>query len=298
MLKEMPQTVLLTGASVGLGLALAKQLLPLPEYRLILTARASSLQRFALEGMEESERVWLRALDVTDPLQREMVVAEAEDRWGGVDILINNAGVSYRAVVEHVTEKDRLEQLNINYRAPMELIRRVLPTMREKRQGRIINVSSAAGMMAMPTMAVYSASKFALEGATEALWYETKPWGIKVTLVQPGFMRSTGFQKVRFTESSCQSMEDGTEAYSSYYRYMSPFIEKVMGMTWATPEKVASKILRTMKRRNPPLRVRATPDVVLFTLMRRWLPDFLYHFILYHNLPYVKHWVEPPKKKH
>ena len=89
--------------------------------------------------------------------------------------------------------------MDVNFRSPMELTRLVLPGMRAKRAGRIITVSSVGGMMAMPTMAAYSASKFALEGAHEALWYEVRPWGIRVSLVQPGFVHSDGFQKVRYT---------------------------------------------------------------------------------------------------
>lgn len=260
-----------------------------------MTARARSLQRFAEEGIVENHRIWLRPLDVTAPDEREDVVREAELHWGGVDILINNAGIAMRAVVEHVTEADRLAQMDINFRSPMELVRRVLPGMRKKRAGRIINVSSAAGMMAMPTMAVYSASKFALEGATEALMYEALPWGIKVSLIQPGFIRSPSFNNVRFTEKSCRSMEDGTEAYSNYYRYMSPFIEKMMGWTWSTHERVARKIVRTMERRSPPLRVRATPDFWLFLMMRRLLPRRVYHAILFHNLPHIRKWVPSPE---
>lgn len=291
-----PQTVLITGASVGLGLALTKQLLPRHEYRLILTARRSSLQRFAKEGIEENERIWLRPLDVTCAAERKAIVQEAEEHWGGVDILVNNAGIAYRAVVEHVTEEDRLRQMDINFRSPMELTRLILPGMRAKRRGRVINVSSAAGMMAMPTMAVYSASKFALEGATEALYYETKPWGIKVTLLQPGFINSSSFQNTRFTDSSCKSLEDGTDAYSSYYRFMGPFIERVMRWTWATPEKVAAKIVRVMRQNSPPLRVQATPDVLIFSMLRRFLPQRLYHAILYHNLPHIRDWVPRIKK--
>lgn len=285
------KTVLLTGASTGLGLALAKLLLPMTSYRLVLTARESSLVRFAQEGIEESERVWLRALDVRDREQQDQVVSEIEAHWGGVDILINNAGIAYRAVVEHVTEDELLAQMDINFRAPMALAKRVMPGMREKRAGRIINVSSAAGMMAMPTMAAYSASKFALEGATESLMYEARPWGIKVSLIQPGFIRSTSFKNVRFTEGSCQSMKAGTEAYSRYYRYMEPFISKLMGMTWATPERVAKRIIRTMTQSRPAFRIRATPDVWLFMFMRRFLPQRLYHMMLYYGLPHIGEWV-------
>jgi len=286
--------VLLTGASAGLGLAITQQLMPHREYRLILTARESSMGRFANEGIHETDRIMLRALDVTSADQRERVVREAHDAWGGVDILINNAGLTYRAVFEHIREDDRLRQMDVNFRSPTELARLVLPGMRAKRQGRIINISSAAGLMAMPTMGAYSASKFALEGATEALWYEAKPWGVKVSLVQPGFINSKGFEHVKYTSESCASLRDGTEAYSCYYRNMAPFIEAMMHRTWATPEKVARIVLRTIRRRHPPLRIQATWDVRVFSLMRRFLPQRLYHWVLYRNLPSIRSWV--PKK--
>ena len=100
------ETVLVTGASTGLGLALARLLVREPRYRLVLTARASSLGRFAAAGIYEGERVMLRALDVTVAREREAVVAEINERWGGVEVLVNNAGVAYRAVVEHVREAE------------------------------------------------------------------------------------------------------------------------------------------------------------------------------------------------
>lgn len=109
--------------------------------------------------------------------------------WGGVDVLVNNAGISYRAVVEHTDHEDRAHQMDVNFRAPMEMIRHVLPDMRRKRRGKIINVSSVGAMMAMPTMAPYSASKFALEGASESLWYEVRPFGIHVSLVQKSVLQ-------------------------------------------------------------------------------------------------------------
>ncbi len=108
-------------------------------------------------------------MDVTRPSEREAVVEEANQRVGPIDILINNAGVSYRSVVEHVSEQERLAQMNINFRSPMELIRLLLPRMRKRRSGRIINISSVGGMMAMPTMAAYSASKFAPRGRQRSL---------------------------------------------------------------------------------------------------------------------------------
>ena len=217
---------MITGASTGIGLATARALCG-TKYRVILTARQKSLPRFAAHAIEESARVRIRPLDVTNPEEREAVLAEAQRDWNGVDVLINNAGVSYRAVVEHVLEEERLAQMNVNFRSPMEMIRLVLPGMREKRRGRIITISSVGGMMAMPTMAAYSASKFALEGAHEALWYEVRPWGVRVTLVQPGFVHSDGFQKVRYTEQSDRSEQELAEPYHEHYVNMSPFLSLI-----------------------------------------------------------------------
>ncbi len=284
------EVVLLTGASSGLGLAIARRLIAEPRYRVILTARQSSLRRFAEAGIVESERVWLRPLDVTQEQERIAVVDEAESRWGGVDVLINNAGVAYRAVMEHVTERERLAQMGVNFRSPMELTRLVLPGMRNKLRGRIVNISSVGGMMAMPTMAVYSASKFALEGATESLWYEVRPWGIQVTLIEPGFIHSTSFQHVVFTELSRKSYCEGHEAYAAHYRFMGPFIARLMDLSRATPDTVARKVMRTIRRRRAPLRVSATLDAFIFSGMRRFFPRFLYHYALYALLPHVRSW--------
>lgn len=280
--------VLITGASTGIGLALARRLLATTDRDLVLTARRESLGRFERAGITESERVTLLALDVTSAADRRAVV-EALEETGGVDVLVNNAGVAYRAVVEHVREEDRLRQMNVNFRSPMELIRSVLPGMRARGAGRIINISSVSGMMAMPTMAVYAASKFALEGATEALWYEVRPFGIHVTLVQPGFVRSDGFTHVRSTELS-EGAQRGSDAYHAHYRHMSAFVARLMDRAWATPGSVARVVARTIARRRPPLRVLATPDAWFFHWLRRLLPRRAYHALLYRALPGIREW--------
>jgi len=287
--------VLITGASTGIGLAIARALIRTP-YRVILTARRSSLPRFALHSIGETERVRIRALDVTNSHERAAIIAEAERDWGGVDVLINNAGVSYRAVVEHVEEEEQLAQMDVNFRAPMELIRLVLPGMRARFHGKIITMSSVGGMMAMPTMAAYSASKFALEGAHEALWYEVRPWKISVSLVQPGFVDSNGFQKVRYTPQSGRSEHEMTEPYHDHYVNMSPFIGRLMKASSATPDSVAKVVLRTIRRKRPPLRVPATLDAMAFSFLRRVLPRTIYHWLLYKLLPNVDSWGPSPKR--
>lgn len=290
------QVVIITGASAGLGLAIARRAISTNDYLLVLTARPNSMGRFKEEGIIANENLLLRALDITSDQMRRELIDELEEQYGGVDILINNAGFTFRAVVEDVSEEERLQQMNTNFRSPMELIRLCLPGMRQKRKGKIINISSVGGQMAMPTMAVYSASKHALEGATESLWYELKPWNIKVTLVQPGFINSKGFEKVRKTDLSSISSEEVDSAYHQHYVNMEQFIERIMNLTPSTSETVANKVVSVMRAANPPLRVAGTWDAVFFKLMRRFIPQRIYHGILYHFLPNIGKW-GPTKKR-
>ncbi len=285
--------VLITGASAGLGLALSQALIARDRYRLVLTARERSLARFAAAGIGTSEHVMLWPLDVVQAHERAAAVAEVARRWGGVDVLVNNAGIAYRAVVEHVSEAEFIAQMTINYEAPMDLARRCLPHMRAQRRGRIINVSSVGGMMAMPTMAIYSASKFALEGATEALWYEVRPWNVRVSLVQPGFINSKSFENTVYTEESRFSAAHPDTPYAAHYRHMSGFIASMMRRVPSTQESVARRIVKTIERRNPPLRVPVTADARLFMFMRRFLPRRFYHWLLYRNLPSIRSWGPP-----
>lgn len=173
--------------------------------------------------------------------------------------------------------------------------------MREKRAGRIINVSSVGGMMAMPTMSLYSASKWALEGATESLWYEVLPWNIRVTLVEPGFIRSGSFQNTRATRGSLRASSSPGDPYHVHYTSMARLIEKLMTRKSASPpERVADVILRVMRRRRPPLRVPGTTDANYFYLLRRFLPRSLYHAMLYRGLPDIASWGPPdpdPKER-
>jgi len=282
--------VLLTGASTGIGLALARKLIAWQSGRIVLTARESSLHRFEREGLVESDRVWLRALDVTDSVQRKRVTDEIRERLGGVDVLINNAGIAFRSVTEQIDEEENLMQLDTNFLGPMDLTRLVLPQMREKRCGRVINISSVSGMMAMPTMGAYSGSKFALEGASESLWYEMKSWGVHVTLVQPGFIHSNSIRNVVVSKRAAEAMENESDPYHAVYVSMAPFIERLMAIARATPEDIADCVLHTLRQKNPRLRVFATIDARFFYLLRRILPRRFFHALLYRALPGVRDW--------
>lgn len=280
--------ILVTGCSSGIGLALARRLVKHPRYRVVITCRERSLAKLK-EKFTETDRFLMRAMDVTVATDRKHLIREINERWGGVNVLVNNAGISYRSVVEHMTEDDEHRQMETNYFGPLGLIRLVLPNMRAHGRGKIINISSVSGMMAMPTMASYSASKYALEGASEALWYETKPFGIDVCLIQPGFIHSDAFEHVIYTEQSRPEHSRFTP-YSDYYANMTPFVAKLMNLAWATPESVAALIERTIHRSDPPLWIPATFDAKVFYYIRRLLPRRIMLPILFACLPNARTW--------
>lgn len=282
--------VLVTGCSSGIGLALAHLLYTHYDYRVVITVRTKSLAA-TREIFKETDRFVIKTLDVTSEHDRGHVIHEIRKLWGGVDILVNNAGISYRAVIEHMTDKDEELQMATNYFGPMGMIRLCLPHMRATGRGKIINVSSVAGMLAMPTMASYSASKFALEGASESLWYEMRPFGVSISLVQPGFTHSNSFQNVYHTKLSEPTL-NWNGPYSDFYINMTPFVAKMMNMSLTTPEKIAKQILKTIKSENPPLWIPATLDATMFYYIRRLLPRRVLLPILYWFLPGARHWAK------
>ncbi len=280
--------VLITGCASGIGLALAEMMERQEGYRVVLTARAGSLTMLQ-EKFKESDRLIVRPLDVTAEEDRTVLVEEISSLWGGVNILINNAGISYRAVVEHMSAEEEQHQFATNYFGPVELIRAVLPHMRETGRGKIINVSSVSGMLAMPTMGSYSASKHALEGLSESLWYEVRPLGINVSMIQPGFVHSKSFQRVSLAKKT-KLVASATGLYADYYKNMTPFIERLMGLSLTTPEHIAKRILKVIQTENPPLWIPATLDAMFFYYIRRFVPRRILLSLLFAALPNVRAW--------
>ena len=140
--------------------------------------------------------------------------------------------------------------------------------------------------MAMPTMASDSASKFALEGANESLWYELKPWNIKVTLVRLGFINSLAFHKVFY--SSKRKETQGSSPYDSHYENMTQFVEKLIQRSPCNSESLAKAIFKVARAKRPLLRVPGTTEPRIFSFARRLLPRFLYRRLLCHFLPGIR----------
>lgn len=286
--KEYKKIVLVTGSSSGLGYELTRQLISKGSYRVIATAREKSIG-ILKQNFTESQDVLIRQVDLQEEEQFPTLINEICQLWGGVDVVINNAGVCYRSVVEHMDIESEMAQLKTNYLGPMALVRSVLPIMREQKYGRIINISSVSGMVSMPTMASYSASKRALEGASEALWYEARPYGISVTLVEPGFINSESFKRVVLSKKSEMSHRL-KGPHSEYYDSMAPFIEKLMKWSFATPDSIARKIIKVLESNTPPLRLPVTLDAQIFSILQKLLPSNLFHLLMFSLLPGTNKW--------
>ena len=258
---------------------------------MVITARRESLGKISQAGLIESDRFKIRSLDVTSREQRNQLIKAISVDWGGVDILVNNAGFAYRSVIEEMDNNAEQSQMATNYLGPLSLIRLVLPNMRAKGRGKIINVSSVSGMLAMPTMGSYSASKHALHGASEALWYELRPFGIDVSLVQPGFIRSKSFERTRYSRKS-DPLVSRFGDYSDFYTHMEPFVKKLMERSWVTSHDVAVVIYKVISKQRPRFVVPATPDAVIFYYLRKFMPRRFFLVFLYNMLPGARKWAK------
>lgn len=177
----------ITGCSTGLGHALAQTVLE-QGARVVLTAR--NPERLAELAARHSGRAHVLALDVTDEAAVKRAVAEAEAHFGKIDVLVNNAGYGYFAAIEEGEDEDIRQQFEANVFGLFSMTRQVLPGMRKRRSGHIVNVSSVGGLAAFALTGYYHASKFAVEGFSESLAIEGSPLGIKVTVVEPGRFRT------------------------------------------------------------------------------------------------------------
>src|SRR5258707_173448 len=177
------RTWLITGASSGLGYALAEYALQQGD-RVALGARSQAAMT-ALAARHPDKALAL-ALDVTNAEQRAAAVQQTEQRFGAIDVLVNNAGIDYIGAIEEQEERDYREIFEVNFFGAVSMLRLVLPGMRARKQGTIVNVSSMDGIASLPVNGFYSSSKFALEGLTESLWQEIEPIGLRAFLVEPG----------------------------------------------------------------------------------------------------------------
>jgi NAD(P)-dependent dehydrogenase (short-subunit alcohol dehydrogenase family) len=236
-------TWLITGCSTGLGRALARTVLA-HGHNAVVTARSeSALQEFSDEFADTALAV---TLDVTDRDRIREVVQQAQARFGGIDVLVNNAGYGYRAAVEEADDADIRLLFDTNFFGAVEMIKAVLPDMRAKRSGSIVNISSIGARISPAGSGYYSATKAALEGLSGSLHKELQPLGISVTTIEPGAFR-TDFAGRSLTQSATP-IEDYAETAGKRRKEN----DTVHGTQPGDPVKAAEAMLAMVESPNPP----------------------------------------------
>jgi len=189
-------TWLITGASSGLGYALAEYVLKQGDQVVLAARTLESMQNLAASFPDTALAL---ELDVVNPEQRKNAIQETETRFGSIDYLVNNAGIDFIGAVEEQDEADYRKIFEVNFFGAVALLRLALPGMRARRKGTIVNMSSMDGIASYAVNGYYSASKFALEGVTEALWQEIEPLGLEAVLIEPGSFRTGIETRTKFS---------------------------------------------------------------------------------------------------
>ncbi|PZT25733.1 short-chain dehydrogenase/reductase, partial [Stenotrophomonas maltophilia] len=229
--------------SSGFGRALAQQAL-LAGHRVVGTVR-NETDRQVLEALAPG-RAFGRLLDVTDTAAINALVADIETNIGSIDVLVNNAGYGHEGILEESTLAELRQQFEVNVFAPAALIKAVLPHMRARRRGHILNITSMGGFITMPGIAWYCGSKFALEGISEVLGKEVAPFGIHVTAVAPGSFR---------TDWAGRSMVRAPRSIDDYDALFDPIRnarEAKSGHQPGDPVKAAQAMLQVIDSDAPP----------------------------------------------
>ncbi len=257
----------ITGCSTGLGRALATRVLQLG-HRCVVTARNSD-QIADLVARYPSTAIAL-ALDVTDAGQINEAVAQAEKTFQRIDVLVNNAGYGYLAAVEEGDDDEVRAMFETNFFGLAALTKRVLPGMRSRGQGHIVNISSVGGLIGNPSGGYYNATKFAVEGLSEALAKEVAPLGIRVTVVEPGPFRTD------WAGRSLKQPRNPIAAYAQTAGARRNEITSRSGKQAGDPDRAAEAIIKVVEHPTPPLnlvlgkdgltRVRAKFSAVLSSL--------------------------------
>ncbi|WP_213949881.1 oxidoreductase [Luteibacter sp. dw_328] len=237
------KTFFITGVSSGFGLALSREALS-EGHRVIGTVRNDDARR-AFEALHD-ERAHAVSLDVTDIEAIPDAVAEAESRFGPVDVLVNNAGYGHEGIFEESPIEAMRRQFEVNVFGAVAVTQAFVPRFRERRHGHIVNITSMGGFITMPGIAYYCGSKFALEGISEVLGKELAPFGVHVTAVAPGSFR---------TDWAGRSMQRSPRSIADYDALFDPIRrarQEMSGKQLGDPAKAARAILALVELPDPP----------------------------------------------
>ncbi|ABB11290.1 oxidoreductase [Burkholderia lata] len=241
----------ITGASSGFGRALAEAVLAAGDNAVLAARRGDALD--AIVG-RHGDRALAVSMDVTNADARQRAVRAALERFGRVDVLANIAGRGSCGAAEEFSGEQLREQLELNFIAPVELTREVLPHMRARGTGHILNLTSIAGLAPIPACALYCAAKFALEGWSETLHQEVGPLGIRVTIVEPGGFRT------EFNGAAIMRPGQTIDAYRPTVEPILQFLESESGRQPGDPDKAARLMIEAVNSDTPPLRLMLGAD--------------------------------------
>ncbi|HEV7417045.1 MAG TPA: SDR family NAD(P)-dependent oxidoreductase [Tianweitania sediminis] len=243
----MSKAWLVTGASRGLGREIARAALDAGE-TVVATARRTEALRDALGS--EHDRLHALALDITDAKAASLIAAESIGRFGAIDVLVNNAGYAELGFFETFTDAAVRRQFEVNLFGTMNVARAVASSMRERRSGLIVTISSVSGLVSNAGGAVYSASKFAVEGWMEGFAQELAPFGVRSLLVEPGMLR-TDFMDQKSASFGSIDIPDYAEAIARYRA----FVEEANGNQPGDPKLLAARIVALASHDEVPSRL-------------------------------------------
>ncbi len=238
----MAKTIMITGASRGFGKLWAEALLQRGDNVVAAVRNLDSLDSLVAKY---GERLLPLELDVTDRAASFQAVAKAKAHFGSIDVLINNAGFGLFGAIEESSEAEARAQMETNFFGLLWLTQAVLPIMREQQHGHIIQLSSVLGVVSVPILGIYNASKFAVEGLSETLASEVKGFGINVTLVEPN----------QFATDWAGTSAKQAESISAYDQVRAGFYSQVTEDSIGIPEATTAGILELIDSKNPPLRL-------------------------------------------
>ncbi|MCC5615042.1 SDR family NAD(P)-dependent oxidoreductase [Nostoc sp. CHAB 5836] len=248
----------ITGCSKGLGRALAETVLERGE-TVVLTAR--NLQQIEDLVTKFPNRTLAVQLDVTKPKEIQEAVKQAIAKFGRIDVLVNNAGYGVLGAIEEVSNEEVRRQFETNFFGVLEVLRNVLPQMRQQRSGHILNISSVGGFVSYAGTGIYNGAKFAIEGISEALAQEVTPLGIKITIVEPGAFRTN------FVTRSLVITDSEINDYESVIGEMRQGARDILDMKLeflepGDPKKAALAMIQVVDSENPPLRLLLGEDAI------------------------------------
>jgi len=249
----MAKTVLVTGSSTGIGNSCVR-VFQREGWNVIATLR----QPEAATDLRKLDKVLIAALDVTDPAGIAAAIRAGLDRFGDIDMVINNAGFALYGVFESLDASDIRRMFDTNLFGVMNVIKGILPHFRSRKAGHIVNISSAGGIVSLPAMSIYCSSKFALEGFSEGLYYELAAIGISVKLIEPGGVLTTPFDRAAMARMA-QAVPPSE--YEPFLRGLAKNMEGMRQQATATADDVAEAVFVAATDGTNRLRYVVTEDI-------------------------------------